>query len=82
MILLTGATGFVGNAVLKKLMQQPDVAVRTYGRRVPVLVNIDSVADARAQMISHVTVRLALRQIMPLLWLMLMWSFIAPRRRM
>ena len=55
MILLTGATGFVGNAVLKKLMQQPDVAVRTYGRRVPVLVNIDSVADARAQMISHVT---------------------------
>ncbi|KZW95465.1 UDP-glucose 4-epimerase family protein [Aeromonas veronii] len=55
MILLTGATGFVGNAVLKQLMQQPDVAVRTYGRRVPVLVNIDRVADARAQMISHVT---------------------------
>lgn len=55
MILLTGATGFVGNAVLKYLIQQPDVAVRTYGRRAPVALNTDCVADARSQMVSHVT---------------------------
>ena len=54
-ILLTGATGFVGNAVLKQLMQQPDVAVRTYGRRAPVGVNADSAVDASAQEICHVT---------------------------
>jgi len=54
MMLLTGATGFVGNAVLKQLMQQPDVAIRTYGRRAPVGVNANRTADARAQMISHV----------------------------
>ncbi|MGY3864696.1 NAD-dependent epimerase/dehydratase family protein [Aeromonas bivalvium] len=35
MILLTGATGFVGNAVLTKLMHQ-GLSVRTYGRRAPV----------------------------------------------
>lgn len=55
MVLLTGATGFVGNAVLTQLMQQPDMAVRTYGRREPVRVNTDSVADARAQVFNHVT---------------------------
>ncbi|MGK8176599.1 NAD-dependent epimerase/dehydratase family protein [Aeromonas dhakensis] len=36
MILLTGATGFVGRAVLKRLINQSDVTVRTYGRRAPV----------------------------------------------
>ncbi|MGU5725783.1 NAD-dependent epimerase/dehydratase family protein [Aeromonas caviae] len=54
MILLTGATGFLGNAVLKQLVQQPDVAIRTYGRRAPVGVNADRVADASAQAMSHV----------------------------
>ncbi|WP_270668178.1 UDP-glucose 4-epimerase family protein [Aeromonas sp. QDB12] len=54
MLLLTGATGFVGNAVLKQLMQQPDVAIRTYGRRTPVGVDTERVADASAQIISHV----------------------------
>ncbi|MCX9132806.1 NAD-dependent epimerase/dehydratase family protein [Aeromonas veronii] len=54
MILLTGATGFVGSAVLKQLMRQPDVAIRTYGRRASVGVNTGSVVDASAQVISHV----------------------------
>lgn len=36
MILLTGATGFVGNALLQKLIQQPTLAICTYGRSVPV----------------------------------------------
>ncbi|MFM5676222.1 NAD-dependent epimerase/dehydratase family protein [Aeromonas veronii] len=56
MILLTGATGFLGNAVLNQLAQQPDVAIRTYGRRAPVGVNVDRVADvdARAHAVSHV----------------------------
>ncbi|HDI1212425.1 TPA: UDP-glucose 4-epimerase family protein [Aeromonas hydrophila] len=53
-MLLTGATGFVGNAVLKQLMLQPDVTIRTYGRRAPVGVNANRTADASAQMISHV----------------------------
>ncbi|GJA12057.1 UDP-glucose 4-epimerase family protein [Aeromonas caviae] len=35
MILLTGATGFVGNAVLTQLIQQ-GFSVRTFGRRAPV----------------------------------------------
>ncbi|WP_111896904.1 NAD-dependent epimerase/dehydratase family protein [Aeromonas caviae] len=55
MILLTGATGFVGNAVLKQLMLQPDVIIRTYGRRAPVGLNANRTADARVQMISHAT---------------------------
>ncbi|MGU5542603.1 NAD-dependent epimerase/dehydratase family protein [Aeromonas hydrophila] len=55
MILLTGATGFVGNAVLKQLMQQSEVAIRTYGRRAPVGVNADCTADTRSQMMGHVT---------------------------
>lgn len=55
MILLTGATGFVGNAVLKQLMQQPEMAIRTYGRRAPIGVNDDRAADASPQMMSHVT---------------------------
>ncbi|MEH8149461.1 NAD-dependent epimerase/dehydratase family protein [Aeromonas veronii] len=55
MILLTGATGFVGNAVLKQLMQKPEVAIRTYGRRAPVGVNAGHAADTRPQMMSHVT---------------------------
>lgn len=54
MILLTGATGFIGNAVLKQLMQQSEVAIRTYGRRAPVGVNTDRAVDACSQMISHV----------------------------
>ncbi|UBO72862.1 NAD-dependent epimerase/dehydratase family protein [Aeromonas rivuli] len=54
MILLTGATGFVGNAVLTQLMQQPEVAIRTYGRRAPVGVNDDRAADASPQIMSHV----------------------------
>lgn len=36
MVLLTGATGFVGNAVLTQLIQQSGVSVRTYGRRAPI----------------------------------------------
>ena len=52
MILLTGATGFVGNAVLKQLMLQPDVTIRTYGRRAPVGVNANRTADASAKLIS------------------------------
>ncbi|WP_080755745.1 NAD-dependent epimerase/dehydratase family protein [Aeromonas hydrophila] len=55
MILLTGATGFVGNAVLKVLMQQSDVTIRTYGRHTPVGVNTCPVSDACPQVISHVT---------------------------
>ncbi|ELM3617329.1 NAD-dependent epimerase/dehydratase family protein [Aeromonas sobria] len=55
MILLTGATGFVGNAVLKQLMLQPDVIIRTYGRRAPVWLNANRTADARVKMISHAT---------------------------
>lgn len=35
MILLTGATGFVGGAVLTQLLKQPQIAIRTYGRRAP-----------------------------------------------
>lgn len=50
MILLTGATGFVGNAVLEQLMQQPDVAIRTYGRRAPVSLSVGNVCA-----VSHVT---------------------------
>lgn len=55
MILLTGATGFVGGTVLKLLMQQPDVAIRTYGRRAPVGVNAGRAADTRAKVINNVT---------------------------
>lgn len=36
MILLTGATGFIGRAVLTQLIQQSGLTVRTYGRREPV----------------------------------------------
>lgn len=54
MILLTGATGFVGNAVLKQLMQQPEMAIRTYGRRAPAWVNDNCAVDDRPQIISHV----------------------------
>jgi len=36
MILLTGATGFVGNAVLQQLTLQPTLTICTYGRSVPV----------------------------------------------
>lgn len=35
MILLTGATGFVGHAVLTKLIRQSGLTVLTYGRRAP-----------------------------------------------
>lgn len=57
MILLTGSTGFVGNAVLKQLMQRPDIdlAIRTYGRRLPAGLNAFRVADARLQENTHVT---------------------------
>jgi len=55
MILLTGATGFVGSAVLRLLMQQPDVAIRTYGRRAPVGLNAGRAADFRTQVINNVT---------------------------
>ncbi|MCR3895453.1 NAD-dependent epimerase/dehydratase family protein [Aeromonas caviae] len=54
MILLTGATGFVGNAVLKQLMQQPEVAIRTYGRRAPAGGSDNRAADAGPQLMSHV----------------------------
>nr|WGN91641.1 NAD-dependent epimerase/dehydratase [Aeromonas sobria] len=43
MILLTGATGFVGNAVLQQLTQQPTLAICTYGRRVPVSLARDNI---------------------------------------
>ncbi len=36
MILLTGATGFVGQAVLVQLLRRQECAIRTYGRRAPV----------------------------------------------
>ncbi|MGY3901499.1 UDP-glucose 4-epimerase family protein [Aeromonas lusitana] len=42
MILLTGATGFVGGAVLNRLVQHPGLSVRTYGRREPVGLRLDS----------------------------------------
>lgn len=42
MILLTGATGFVGNAVLTQLNQQSGLTVRTYGRRDPVGLQLGS----------------------------------------
>ncbi|MGL5237283.1 MAG: NAD-dependent epimerase/dehydratase family protein [Plesiomonas shigelloides] len=45
MILLTGATGFVGNSVLKQLMQRSDFAIRTYGRKSPVDFPIASSFD-------------------------------------
>lgn len=56
MILLTGATGFVGYAVLKQLMHQPDIdlAIRTYGRHIPVDVNAYCVADPSLQVSTHV----------------------------
>ncbi|MFQ2553072.1 NAD-dependent epimerase/dehydratase family protein [Aeromonas caviae] len=44
MILLTGATGFVGNAVLTQLMQHP-LSIRTYGRRAPTCLAATSDAD-------------------------------------
>lgn len=34
-ILLTGATGFIGSAVLQRLVLQSEIYVRTYGRRAP-----------------------------------------------
>ncbi|POG24554.1 UDP-glucose 4-epimerase [Aeromonas bestiarum] len=46
MILLTGSTGFVGNAVLLLLMQQPGVIVRTYGRSAPVVLPDNVVHNA------------------------------------
>lgn len=49
MILLTGATGFVGKAILKRLMQQPKLMIRTYGRRVPVSLSVENVCA-----VSHV----------------------------
>lgn len=36
MILLTGATGFVGQAVLMQLLRRQERRIRTYGRRAPV----------------------------------------------
>lgn len=45
MILLTGATGFVGSAVLTQLTLNSDVAVRTYGRRAPVGLSLGSSAN-------------------------------------
>lgn len=37
MILLTGATGFVGHGILKHLLERQSGLVRTYGRRLPTL---------------------------------------------
>ncbi|WP_429215728.1 NAD-dependent epimerase/dehydratase family protein [Aeromonas veronii] len=45
MILLTGATGFVGSAVLTQLTLNSGVAVRTYGRRAPVGLSLGSSAN-------------------------------------
>ncbi|MEZ6964112.1 NAD-dependent epimerase/dehydratase family protein [Aeromonas sp. S9(2024)] len=45
MILLTGATGFVGSAVLTQLTLNSGVAVRTYGRRTPVGLSLGSSAN-------------------------------------
>ena len=42
MILLTGATGFVGRAVLTQLIQQSCSTVRTYGRRAPISLPLGS----------------------------------------
>ncbi|WP_421214177.1 UDP-glucose 4-epimerase family protein [Aeromonas jandaei] len=39
MILLTGATGFVGQAVLVQLLRRQECAIRTYGRRAPVCLH-------------------------------------------
>lgn len=36
MILLTGATGFIGQAVLVQLLRRQECNIRTYGRRAPV----------------------------------------------
>ena len=45
MIMLTGATGFVGGAVLTQLMQQPDLAIRTFGRRITVELSVNTSAN-------------------------------------
>ncbi|MCS6124074.1 UDP-glucose 4-epimerase family protein [Shewanella baltica] len=45
MIMLTGATGFVGGAVLTQLMQQPDLAIRTLGRRITVKLSVNTSAN-------------------------------------
>jgi len=42
MILLTGATGFLGRAVLTQLTQQSGLTVRTYGRRAPIGLPLSS----------------------------------------
>ncbi|MGL6150537.1 MAG: NAD-dependent epimerase/dehydratase family protein [Aeromonas sobria] len=42
MILLTGATGFVGSAVLTQLTLNSGVSVRTYGRRAPLGLQLGS----------------------------------------
>lgn len=49
MILLTGATGFVGSAVLTQLTLNSGVAVRTYGRRAPLGLQLGSTNN-----ISHI----------------------------
>ncbi|MGB5119021.1 MAG: NAD-dependent epimerase/dehydratase family protein [Providencia rettgeri] len=45
MIMLTGATGFVGGAVLTQLMQQSDLAIRTFGRRITVELSVNTSAN-------------------------------------
>lgn len=46
MILLTGATGFVGHAVFTQFIQQAGLAIRTYGRRVPIGLQINTIPNA------------------------------------
>ncbi|MCU8006051.1 MULTISPECIES: NAD-dependent epimerase/dehydratase family protein [Shewanella] len=49
MIMLTGATGFVGDAILTQLIQLPDLAIRTFGRRATVSLSANSAIN-----VSHV----------------------------
>lgn len=43
MVLLTGATGFIGSAVLAQLIEQSNSPIRTYGRRSPFGVSVSSI---------------------------------------